>query len=82
MKDAASEANLTVVAIILIAVVVTVATPLVKSLMNRNAWKSCCSDAGGVVDGNNCVQINNDGSRGTSKPGKSMISEGQCQNFR
>jgi len=81
MKEAAGEANLTVVAIILIAVVVAVATPLVKSLMNRNAWKSCCSDAGGVVDGSNCVQIGNDGSRGQSKTGTKMVSNGQCQSF-
>ena len=39
MKEAAGEANLTVVAIILIAVVVAVATPLVKSLMNKIAEK-------------------------------------------
>ena len=36
MKEAAGEANLTVVAIILIAVVVAVATPLVNSLMNNS----------------------------------------------
>lgn len=48
MKEAAGEANLTVVAIILIAVVVAVATPLVGSLMNSATYKSCCTDAGGV----------------------------------
>ena len=55
MKEAAGEANLTVVAIILIAVVVAVATPLVKSLMGNAACKSCCTDAGGVVKGNTCI---------------------------
>ena len=39
MKDAVSEANLTVVAII---------------LMLSTAWKTCCADAGGVVSGNTC----------------------------
>ena len=58
MKEAAGEANLTVVAIILIAVVVAVATPLINSLMKSSTWKSCCTDAGGVVDGGNC-KINN-----------------------
>lgn len=48
MKEAAGEANLTVVAIILIAVVVAVATPLVRNLMNSATYKSCCTDAGGV----------------------------------
>ena len=48
MKEAAGEANLTVVAIILIAVVVAVATPLVTSLMSSSTYRSCCTDAGGV----------------------------------
>ena len=48
MKEAAGEANLTVVAIILIAVVVAVATPLVSSLMKSSTYRSCCTDAGGV----------------------------------
>ena len=51
MKEAAGEANLTVVAIILIAVVVAVATPLVGSLMSTATYKSCCTDAGGVWQG-------------------------------
>ena len=55
MKEAAGEANLTVVAIILIAVVVAVATPLVTSLMNNAAYRSCCSDAGATWKGGNCT---------------------------
>lgn len=54
MKEAAGEANLTVVAIILIGVVVAVATPLINSLMTSSAKKACCSDAGGVWSGNTC----------------------------
>ena len=46
MKEAAGEANLTVVAIILIGVVVAVATPLVNSLMNNAKEKACRTDAG------------------------------------
>lgn len=46
MKEAAGEANLTVVAIILIAVVVAVATPLVNSLMKNAKEKACRTDAG------------------------------------
>ena len=49
MKEAAGEANLTVVAIILIAVIVAVATPLISNLMKSSAKKSCCTDSGGVV---------------------------------
>ncbi len=55
MKEAAGEANLTVVAIILIAVVVAVATPLVNSLMTNSAKRSCCTDAGGVWKSSKCT---------------------------
>ena len=54
MKEAAGEANLTVVAIILIAVVVAVATPLVGSLMKNASKRSCCADAGGVWKNGSC----------------------------
>lgn len=54
MKEAAGEANLTVVAIILIGVVVAVATPLVNSLMQNARYRSCCTDAGGVMESNKC----------------------------
>jgi len=54
MKEAAGEANLTVVAIILIAVVVAVATPLVNSLMSTATYRSCCTDAGAVWSGGSC----------------------------
>lgn len=74
MKEAAGEANLTVVAIILIAVVVAVATPLIRSLMRNSSWKSCCTDAGGTVQGNNCRLAN-----GTTRPGRNMVNgNGEC----
>lgn len=55
MKEAAGEANLTVVAIILIGVVVAVVTPLVNSLMTNSAKRACCTDAGGVWKGSQCT---------------------------
>ena len=54
MKEAAGEANLTVVAIILIGVVVAVVTPLITTLMNNTAKRSCCIDSGGTWDGGDC----------------------------
>ena len=57
MKEAAGEANLTVVAIILIGVVVAVVTPLVSSLMSNTAKRACCTDAGGVWKGSGCQNI-------------------------
>lgn len=59
MKEAAGEANLTVVAIILIAVVVAVATPLVNSLMKSAGKRSCCTDAGYIWK-NGCKNPNDD----------------------
>ena len=60
MKEAAGEANLTVVAIILIAVVVAVATPLINSLMKTSANKACCTDAGGVWSNGTCSKPKGD----------------------
>ena len=54
MKEAAGEANLTVVAIILIGVVVAVVTPLVNGLMSSVEGRACCTDGGGVVRGSTC----------------------------
>ncbi len=59
MKEAAGEANLTVVAIILIAVIVAVATPLISNLMKSSAKKSCCTDSGGVWKSNTCTDPGN-----------------------
>ncbi|MCI8778016.1 MAG: hypothetical protein HFI87_02575 [Bacilli bacterium] len=56
MKEAAGEANLTVVAIILIGVIVAVVTPLINSLMKSTANRTCCTDAGGVWKGNTCTE--------------------------
>lgn len=54
MKEAAGEANLTVVAIILIGVVVAVVTPLINNLMGSTAKRACCTDAGGVWQNGKC----------------------------
>lgn len=54
MKESASEANLTVAAIILIAALVCIATPLVGSLMKRQIWRACCTDQGGTISGQRC----------------------------
>ena len=55
MKEAAGEANLTVVAIILIGVIVAVVTPLVNSLMTSTACRACCTDSGGYWQGDKCT---------------------------
>ena len=55
MKEAAGEANLTVITIILIAIVVAVATPLINNLMNNASRRACCTDAGGVWKTGTCT---------------------------
>ena len=54
MKEAAGEANMTVVTIILIAIIVAVATPIVNSMMTRTEQKACCMNDGGTWSGTAC----------------------------
>ena len=54
MKEAAGEANLTVVAIILIGVIVAIATPLVKNMMDNTNKRATCSNEGGCWVNNAC----------------------------
>lgn len=52
MKEAAGEANMTVVTIILIGVIVAVATPIINSMMSNTQKRACCMNNGGTwVDG-------------------------------
>lgn len=74
MKEAAGEANLTVVAIILIGVVVAVVTPLVNSLMKSTANRACCTDAGGYVKGSDCVFDD-----GSTKKLTELAENGSCK---
>lgn len=54
MKEAAGEANMTVVTIILIGVIVAVATPIINSMMTNTKKRTCCMDAGGIWSNNAC----------------------------
>ena len=55
MKEAAGEANLTVVAIILIGVIAAVVTPIVRNAMNKtNEQSECMTNGGNWVNGE-CV---------------------------
>lgn len=55
MKEAAGEANLTVIAILLIGVIAAVVTPMVNSYMTTSAKKGCCTNYGGYWKNNACV---------------------------
>lgn len=57
MKEAAGEANLTVITIILIGVVVAVGVILVPRLMENTGERACCTDAGGKWNGKGCTDF-------------------------
>lgn len=54
MKEAAGEANMTVITIILIGVIAAIAIPIVNNAMQNTQRKSCCTNVGGVMVGNTC----------------------------
>jgi len=54
MKEAAGEANITVITIVLIALVLAVGTPIVTSLLNSTKLSSCCSSSGGYWKNGKC----------------------------
>lgn len=54
MKEAAGEANMTVITIILIGVIAAVAIPLVNNAMKTTSQKASCNGAGGYMSGNVC----------------------------
>ncbi len=53
MKEAAGEANMTVVTIILIGVIVAIVTPIVTNAMNETSNRSSCQNAGSCWNGRN-----------------------------
>ena len=60
MKEAAGEANMTVITIVLIAIVLAVGTIIVTNLMRTTSLKSACNNIGGtVVNGTQCQVKNN-----------------------
>lgn len=54
MKEAAGEANMTVITIILIGVIAAVAIPIVNNAMTTTQKQACCTNVGGVWEDGNC----------------------------
>ena len=54
MKEAAGEANMTVITIVVIAIVLGVGTIVVNSLMNNQKTSSACTSSGGTWDSGRC----------------------------
>lgn len=67
MKEAAGEANMTVITIVLIAIVLGVGTIVVNSLMESTKNKSCCSSLGGEIVNGSCVWTRIDGTEASAK---------------
>lgn len=55
MKEAAGEANMTVITIILIGIIAAVAIPIVNNAMESAQKKGCCNNAGGIWEGGTCT---------------------------
>lgn len=61
MKEAAGEANMTVITIVLIAIVLAVGTVIVNNLMKSTKNSSACTSCGGEWKGGQCVDPMNGG---------------------
>ena len=55
MKEAAGEANMTVITIILIGIIVAIATPIVQGMMNNAKSQATCMNNGSCWKDGNCV---------------------------
>lgn len=55
MKEATGEANMTVVTIILIAVIVAIATPIVNKMMTNTQSKADCMNEGKIWTNSSCT---------------------------
>ena len=56
MKEAAGEANMTVITIVLIAIVLGVGTLVVTNMMNNASKKSACTSSGYTWNGGECYK--------------------------
>ena len=60
MKEAAGEANMPVITIVLIAIVLGVGTVIVNNLMTNSTKSSCCTSLGGTFEGGTCTDVDAD----------------------
>ena len=62
MKEAASESSMTVIAIILIGIIIAVAMPLVKNMMETTSKRGDCINKGLCVgEDGNCTECGGGG---------------------
>ena len=58
MKEAAGEANMTVITIVLIGLVAAVGAVLIPNLLNSTSDQACCTSAGGTWANGTCTGMN------------------------
>ncbi len=58
MKEAAGEANMTVITIVLIGLVMAAGAILIPNLLSGTSQRSCCSEAGGTWQNGACTGHN------------------------
>ncbi len=81
MKEAAGEANMTVITIVLIAIVLAIGTVIVNNLMSSTSKKSACSEIGGSLTGNVCTYTSAAGTQQTCTMAKCADNKGySCGN--
>ena len=66
MKEAAGEANMTVITIVLIAIVLGVGTVIVNNVLDNTKKSSACSSAGAIWQGGKCYSPANCDTSGTT----------------
>lgn len=59
MKEAAGEANMTVITIVLIAIVLTIGIIIVNSMMENIKNRTACTSCGGSWNNGQCLGSNN-----------------------
>ena len=74
MKEAAGEANMTVITIVLIAIVLGIGTVVVTNLMNSNKKSTACQACGGIWSNSDCHEIGADG-----KATKNTVDYSACE---
>ncbi len=77
MKEAAGEANMTVITIVLIAIVLAVGTLIVRSMMSNTRKSSACTACGGYWKGGACKKYDGSG----DVPYKSCLTNGEDVNI-
>lgn len=65
MKEAAGEANMTVITIVLIGLVAAAGAILIPQLLGGSAQKGCCASYGGTWENGSCQQYTASGSKTT-----------------